>query len=176
MCHFPNCLENTAKIQDKWWLACQMSNTSTIHLQRSIHFSQCTALFRKFVNHFDASYRDNEPLFEPELQGGSNMTRTCAACLHTNQSRSYLNHLVTDLHCSDKFGLNSIKMMCLLLQLFSYDGYPNMQQRTTVCWSFSGSNSHLTCFKYVVQAQWAHTSVSFNLFRNTLNTNIFVNF
>ena len=28
------------------------------------------------------------------LQGGSNMTGTDAACLHTNQSRSYLNHLV----------------------------------------------------------------------------------
>ena len=28
------------------------------------------------------------------LQGGSNMTGTSAACLHTNQSRSYLNHLV----------------------------------------------------------------------------------
>jgi hypothetical protein len=28
------------------------------------------------------------------VQGGSNMTGTCAACLHTNQSRSYLNHLV----------------------------------------------------------------------------------
>jgi hypothetical protein len=27
-------------------------------------------------------------------QGGSNMTGTCAACLHTNQSWSYLNHLV----------------------------------------------------------------------------------
>jgi len=28
------------------------------------------------------------------IQGGSNMTGTYAACLHTNQSRSYLNHLV----------------------------------------------------------------------------------
>jgi len=28
------------------------------------------------------------------MQGGSNMTGTVAACLHTNQSRSYLNHLV----------------------------------------------------------------------------------
>ena len=28
------------------------------------------------------------------VQGGSNMTGTCAAFLHTNQSRSYLNHLV----------------------------------------------------------------------------------
>jgi len=28
------------------------------------------------------------------IHGGSNMTGTCAACLHTNQSRSYLNHLV----------------------------------------------------------------------------------
>jgi hypothetical protein len=29
-----------------------------------------------------------------KVQGGSNMTGTSAACLHTNQSRSYLNHLV----------------------------------------------------------------------------------
>jgi len=28
------------------------------------------------------------------IQGGSNMTGTNTACLHTNQSRSYLNHLV----------------------------------------------------------------------------------
>jgi len=28
------------------------------------------------------------------IQGGSNMTRTVYTCLHTNQSRSYLNHLV----------------------------------------------------------------------------------
>jgi hypothetical protein len=32
-----------------------------------------------------------------QLQGGSNMTGTCAACLHTNQSRLYLNHLVFSL-------------------------------------------------------------------------------
>jgi hypothetical protein len=29
-----------------------------------------------------------------QVQGGSNVTGTCAACLHTNKSRSYLNHLV----------------------------------------------------------------------------------
>ena len=29
------------------------------------------------------------------IQGGSNMIGTDAACLHTNQSRSYLNHLVS---------------------------------------------------------------------------------
>jgi len=28
------------------------------------------------------------------IQGGSNMTGTVYTCLHTNQSRSYLNHLV----------------------------------------------------------------------------------
>ena len=28
------------------------------------------------------------------VQGGSNMTGTVYTCLHTNQSRSYLNHLV----------------------------------------------------------------------------------
>ena len=35
------------------------------------------------------------------LQGCSNMTGTSAACLHTNQSRSYLNHLVFAIqsHC-----------------------------------------------------------------------------
>ena len=82
-----------------------MSSTSTIHLQRSTHFSRCTPLFKKFVYHFDASYRDYEPLFEPEL---------------------------TDLHCSDELDLNSNKMTCLLLQLFSYDRYPKRQQRTNV--------------------------------------------
>ena len=29
-----------------------------------------------------------------EIQGGSNMTGTVYTCLHTNQSRSYSNHLV----------------------------------------------------------------------------------
>ena len=33
-----------------------------------------------------------------KLQGGSNMNGTCAACLHTNQSRSYLNHLVYEIY------------------------------------------------------------------------------
>jgi len=33
-------------------------------------------------------------MLEQDVQGGSNMTGTAAACLHTNQSRSYLNHLV----------------------------------------------------------------------------------
>jgi hypothetical protein len=32
--------------------------------------------------------------FSDTVQGGSNMTGTSAAWLHTNQSRSYLNHLV----------------------------------------------------------------------------------
>jgi len=32
--------------------------------------------------------------YETKVQGGSNMTGTYAACLHRNQSRSYLNHLV----------------------------------------------------------------------------------
>jgi len=31
---------------------------------------------------------------EANVQGGSNMTGTVYTCLHTNQSRSYLNHLV----------------------------------------------------------------------------------
>ena len=31
----------------------------------------------------------------PYVQGGLNMTGTSAACFHTNQSRSYLNHLVS---------------------------------------------------------------------------------
>jgi len=29
-----------------------------------------------------------------DIQGGSNMNGAYAACLHRNQSRSYLNHLV----------------------------------------------------------------------------------
>ena len=32
------------------------------------------------------------------MQGGSNMNGTSAACLHTNQSLSYLNHLVLTMH------------------------------------------------------------------------------
>ena len=34
-------------------------------------------------------------IFLSDIQGGSNMTGTDSACLHTNQSRSYLNHLVS---------------------------------------------------------------------------------
>jgi len=34
------------------------------------------------------------------IQGGSNMTGIGVACLHTNQSRSYLNHLVEGTHRS----------------------------------------------------------------------------
>jgi len=37
------------------------------------------------------------PAHDFHVQGGSNMTGTCAACLHTNQSRSYFNHLVPPL-------------------------------------------------------------------------------
>jgi len=36
----------------------------------------------------------NNYLFLAYIQGGSNMTGTAAACLQTNQSRSYLNDLV----------------------------------------------------------------------------------
>jgi len=36
-----------------------------------------------------------------DVQGGSNMTGTYAACLHTNQSRSYLNHLVSNINFND---------------------------------------------------------------------------
>jgi hypothetical protein len=42
------------------------------------------------------------------VQGGSNMTGTRAACLHTNQSRSYLNHLVY-LKCILPFTIDEIK-------------------------------------------------------------------
>jgi hypothetical protein len=38
-----------------------------------------------------------------KLQGGSNTTGTCAACLHTNQSRSYLNHLVHNAELNDLY-------------------------------------------------------------------------
>ena len=49
--------------------------------------------------------------YECGIQGGSNMTGTCAACLHTNQSRPYLNHLVysniqRDLVVDDEISLN----------------------------------------------------------------------
>jgi hypothetical protein len=33
------------------------------------------------------------------------MTGTCAACLHTNQSRSYLNHLV---YCGNRLQIENI--------------------------------------------------------------------
>ena len=36
------------------------------------------------------------------IQGGSNMTGTVYTCLHTNQSRSYLNHLVYVIRTSNK--------------------------------------------------------------------------
>ena len=42
-----------------------------------------------------------ERYFATNIQGGSNMTGTGAACLHTNQSRSYLNHLVSITLCKD---------------------------------------------------------------------------
>ena len=38
--------------------------------------------------------RQSNTLVHIHVQGGSNMTRTVYTCLHTNQSRSYLNHLV----------------------------------------------------------------------------------
>ena len=37
---------------------------------------------------------NNQKERRSHVQGGSNMTGTDSACLHTNQSRSYLNHLV----------------------------------------------------------------------------------
>jgi hypothetical protein len=42
----------------------------------------------------DSAAHCNAAFFPPIVQRGSNMTGTCEACLHTNQSRSYLNHLV----------------------------------------------------------------------------------
>ena len=36
------------------------------------------------------------PSLSLDIQGGSNMTGTVYTCLHTNQSRSYLNHLVPE--------------------------------------------------------------------------------
>jgi hypothetical protein len=49
------------------------------------------------------------------LQGGSNMTGTCAACSHTNQSRSYLNHLVLRIQmygiswCTQRWECNGVE-------------------------------------------------------------------
>jgi hypothetical protein len=60
------------------------------------------------------------------IQGGSNMTGTCAACLHTNQSRSYLNHLVHRLP-----PLTPNVLLLLLLLLF-----------TAVEFSLSGSSPY----------------------------------
>jgi len=42
----------------------------------------------------NGSYDANKQVPWRYIQRGSNMTRTYAACLHTNQSQSYLNHLV----------------------------------------------------------------------------------
>ena len=49
--------------------------------------------------HWNPGLCDKKPaLYHRTLmvQGGSNMTGTYAACLHRNQSRSYLNHLVLE--------------------------------------------------------------------------------
>jgi len=66
------------------------------------------ALFQSSVSHFTQYHTGNileytnihilrTEAITPHfvfIQGGSNMTGTHAACLHRNQSRSYLNHLV----------------------------------------------------------------------------------
>jgi len=41
--------------------------------------------------------KNKRAVSEQNVQGGSNMTGTDLYCLHTNQSRSYLNHLVITL-------------------------------------------------------------------------------
>jgi hypothetical protein len=50
----------------------------------------------KKYSKFGGTFMNRVKFYSPFLlvQGGSNMTGTCAACLHTNQSPSYLNHLV----------------------------------------------------------------------------------
>ena len=48
------------------------------------------------------------------IQGGSNMTGTVYTCLHTNQSRSYLNHLVHSVSIENTSGMSYMKIakMC----------------------------------------------------------------
>jgi hypothetical protein len=49
------------------------------------------------------------------------MTGICAACLHTNQSRSYLNHLVFKRHEDDQVTVeicsSTIICMCIEMKL-----------------------------------------------------------
>ena len=73
----------------------RMQSTQT-HLKRKVHgnTTPVTATLATLI-HNTLHWR-----FLPALifiiQGGSNMTGTVYICLHTNQSRSYLNHLVYD--------------------------------------------------------------------------------
>jgi hypothetical protein len=60
---------------------CYLTLTNEEYANAIQLISQCTEM-------------ESGPFYEMNVQGGSNMTGTCAACLHTNQSRSYLNHLV----------------------------------------------------------------------------------
>ena len=73
-----------------------------------------------------------------ELQGGSNMTGTYAACLHRNQSRSYLNHLVYPSTLLCCFVLFSLSILCIndcLYILIFFTVYPD--------WGFAISQTQL---------------------------------
>ena len=73
-----------------WFCEVSPSKMNTLCLPcRSMRWNLCKPL-RRYFNNWLSKLNINAVC----IQGGSNMTGTCAACLHTNQSRSYLNHLV----------------------------------------------------------------------------------
>jgi len=66
-------------------LGCFISTTTIWRYHHSYAFEQMS--FNTSINYS----LKNQAHY---IQGGSNMTGTVYTCLHTNQSRSYLNHLV----------------------------------------------------------------------------------
>ena len=56
-----------------------------------------------------------------QVQGGSNMTGTVYTCLHTNKSRSYLNHLVLLYQWCTVMQISNLQNRSLLsIQFFSF--------------------------------------------------------
>jgi len=69
-------------------------------------------------------HRKYTPIY---IQGGSNTTGTYAACLHRNQSRSYLNHLV-----QQDATLQSLFMSGNYTTCFEWCPHPSSGAHTTV--------------------------------------------
>ena len=91
----------------RWW--CTWRCTETVGKRRSQNSDTCDRQRiwnLRAAKGFQRSYIDciqdeakNYKMQRPSqisliIQGGSNITGTVYTCLHTNQSRSYLNHLV----------------------------------------------------------------------------------